>query len=146
MIDVVKLLLNNNIKNLDIVSNNMTPLIWTIYKYENKMASDILKHGNCNVSYVDNLGNTALIYACINGRQTLAIELIRTKESNPRVLNKSHKTAFDYACDMNLQLVLYEMILHEYITVKELYDRKPEWIPDELLCISSDNEVTEIEL
>ena len=51
-----------------------------------------------NISMADSSGNTALLYACRYGLSNVALELIKTGQSNPGQVNEGGNTALIWAC------------------------------------------------
>ena len=71
-------------------------------KYRNK----------CNPSYVDELGNTALLWACKNKMTDVALKIIRyyDLECKPSNENRYKSNALRYACKYNLKEVAFLLI------------------------------------
>jgi ankyrin repeat protein len=97
----------DDFKQVDIDGN--TALIIACGNQMEKQALDILEKGDCLVETLESNDETALIMACANGMEQTSLKILEYCKENPDYFN--HKddeglTAFDYACDNNLQKVI----------------------------------------
>ena len=68
-------------------------LIDSIKNKKTADALEIIKNGNFNPEYVDDNGNTALIYACQKDMPDVALALINTHKSKPEQVDINGQTA-----------------------------------------------------
>jgi len=65
---------------------------------------------NSDLSYTDSFGSTALMIACQNKMQNVAIALINTGQSKPEQVDRYRYTALIYACRNKMQDVAIALI------------------------------------
>src|SRR3990167_759274 len=94
---------------------------------------------------VDYSGHTALILACQNGMEKVALELIKTGKSKPDHIAKDGTTVLSWACEKDMKEVAYELVSIGTFTINDLLFLKPEWVPEELL-IMKPVDVTEVDI
>ena len=70
----------------------------------------IKQHPEIDFKSVDDENKTALIVACENALEDVALELINTGKSNPGHIDNSWNTALMYACEKSLENVALELI------------------------------------
>lgn len=83
-----------------------TPLIIATDVNAFEVALPLLKTGKCHPEYAEDNYNTALINACRNGMEQVALEIINTRKSNQFVRDLSGKTALNYAEESGLDSVV----------------------------------------
>lgn len=124
---------------------NMTPLSMALQFVQLfPIAREIVKKNNYNPGLVDATGYTVLLRACYNELSDVAIAIIKSGDSSYNVVDPQGYTAFDIVVIKKLQEVAYEMVINGIVRIGQLYEAKPEWVPEELLCCSNPIEVTEV--
>lgn len=90
---IIKLLLNRS-PNLNVQDNQGCTLL--IKNFNSNLIDLILKQESIDVNIQDNQGQTALMHACILSDLKAIKKLLRHKDINIYIKDKSGKTAFDY--------------------------------------------------
>ena len=71
----------------------------------------------CHVNQVNKSGNTALIWACINKMESVALKLLEREEININHVNEMGQTALNWACYAEMESVINK--IKEVIFIKK---------------------------
>ena len=82
-----------------------------------KNSTEALKFINDEPSYISYDGKTALILACINELNDVAIELLKTEESIPNHVDDNNSTALNYACENEMHDVILEIMKYDCVSM-----------------------------
>ena len=77
--------------------------------------------------------------------EEVALELIKTKKSNPEHITKDGETAFSWACEKYMKEIAKELFSIGTFTINDIMLLKPEWISAELF-IMKPVDVTEVDI
>ena len=116
-----------NLSNNNILSNGLE-LYWACKKNLNNIAWFFISNKMCNINYIDNDGNTCLIFACMNKMESVAIELI---------YHLNHSTIF-HKNNLNLQALDYAKMnsLTKICTLIENINKKLSEIKTEVKLVN----------
>lgn len=97
--------------NFKYVYSNRTLLITAIMFKREQIALAIIANGESDFGFVDDLGVTALMYACILNMSEVALALIATGKSNPSQISfTNHNTALIRCCRNKMNDVALALI------------------------------------
>jgi len=115
----------------------------SLLKYcRSKNSEEALKYVTEEPSYVSYDGKTALILACINGLQEVALELLKSEESIPNHIDDNNGTALSYACENEMYEVIVELMKYDSVNLDHVDCN--ENTPLTLCCSSRNEELEEI--
>lgn len=93
--------------------DNCTPLIMACDKKCVKLAHYLLDHGDCLIFSIDKCQETALMIACKNGLESVAMRILEIPCHTHNFVNTYHESALYWAVKMNLKNV-YEKLFSLY--------------------------------
>ena len=97
---------------------NKTPLMHACANKDALMAIELIDKEKSNADYLeqqDDQNNTALIYACMNKLENVAINLLITGHAKPTHVNSAKETAFIIGCKYDLHQVMTLLIARKEV-------------------------------
>ena len=83
---------------------------------------DHVKHGQslCHVNQVNKSGYTALIWACCNKMETVALKILERQDINVNHVNKCEDTALIFVCKNEMETVALKLLEREDINFNQV--------------------------
>ncbi len=109
----------NNKREIERFKNSLE-LINAIKDKNERLALELLEREDINVNYVDKYGQTALIWACINGIESVAFKLLEKEGININQVNDRGETALMYACWNKMEIFALKLLEREDIDINHV--------------------------